>query len=90
MATAGFPVFRVETQRSCERQYKLLEKGRTYADCGQSAHTSGHAVDWAFKADKPWSMEHPWELLGAACEALGLTWGGRWPTLRDYGHCELP
>jgi len=30
-----------------------------------------------------------WQRAGLLGEALGLTWGGRWPSLRDYGHFQL-
>lgn len=90
MAAAGYPVKRVETRRSKSRQHWLKQKGKSFAGPEEGAHVRGEAVDWAFEGPKPYSEDHPWELLGAACEAQGLVWGGRWETLRDYGHCEIP
>lgn len=55
----------------------------------------GYAADCAFKDDKrtprdeTWDESMPWQAYGALAEALGLVWGGRWPTLRDLPHVEL-
>jgi peptidoglycan L-alanyl-D-glutamate endopeptidase CwlK len=64
----------------------------------RKADGMGHAVDMAFLVDGPdrdseldtpsWDESHPWAVYGALAEALGLTWGGRWPTLRDLPHIE--
>lgn len=56
----------------------------------------GHAVDCAFIDDpltvkiETWDPAQPWELYGKMAEAYGLTWGGRWQTLLDRPHVELP
>jgi hypothetical protein len=46
-----------------------------------------HSVwDWAADTD----LDHfaDWQELGQAGESLGITWGGRWPKLRDGSHFE--
>lgn len=62
----------------------------------------GHAVDCAFILDlnadgivqlnEPftWDAHRRWSLYGAMAEALGLTWGGRWQSIVDLPHVELP
>lgn len=53
----------------------------------------GHAVDFAFLDHNgvvSWDPQYPWALLGAMAEALGLVWGGRFKTIQDLGHVELP
>lgn len=52
----------------------------------------GHAVDCAFLVNgKPsWAEHHPWALYGLMAESQGLIWGGRWTTLVDRPHIELP
>lgn len=54
----------------------------------------GHAADCAFSddprtpRDETWDESMPWHAYGALAEAVGLTWGGRWQTLRDLPHVE--
>lgn len=58
----------------------------------------GHAADCAFLVDGPdhdneldtptWDPHRPWGVYGAAAEALGLRWGGRFQ-MRDMPHVEL-
>jgi len=57
----------------------------------RSKHQSGRAVDCCFLVDgKPsWAETLSWSLYGAAAEAEGFSWGGRWPT-PDKPHIELP
>lgn len=56
----------------------------------------GYAADCAFvddprtPRDETWDDAQPWQAFGALAEATGLIWGGRWPTLRDLPHVELP
>lgn len=62
----------------------------------------GHAVDCAFlkdldhdgEPDEPeaftWDEGRPWGLYGALVESQGLTWGGRWVSIVDRPHAELP
>ena len=51
----------------------------------------GHAVDCCFVVDgKPsWDERLPWGVYGALGKALGLVWGGDWPS-RDRPHLEMP
>jgi peptidoglycan L-alanyl-D-glutamate endopeptidase CwlK len=56
----------------------------------------GYAVDCAFLDDpatpQPETFEagQPWDLFGLMAEKKGLTWGGRWVSLVDKPHVELP
>lgn len=60
----------------------------------------GHAVDCCFlidadrdgEVDDPtWDDARPWALYGAMARALGLKWGGDWPTHKtDRPHVERP
>ncbi len=52
----------------------------------------GHAVDCVFLVDggPSWDPNLPWQVYGAMVRALGLTWGGDWPHLRDFPHLEIP
>lgn len=37
-----------------------------------------------------WDTSDPaWEAIGKAMEKVGLRWGGRWVTFKDYAHAEL-
>ena len=92
--------------RTTAQQVALYAKGRTapghivtHADGVRSrsnhqtkADGFGHAVDCVFLVDgqPSWDLHLPWSLYGAAGEALGLTWGGRFTTLHDFPHLELP
>lgn len=87
MRVAGFPIFLVEGKRTCERQMALRDEGKSYVGC-EGYHVHGRAFDVAFRG-VPDPYVGPWFLYGALCEARGGTWGGRWETLRDYGHCEF-
>ena len=35
----------------------------------------------------PWAMRG-YKLYGEVAESVGLTWGGRWKSIQDYGHTE--
>ena len=35
----------------------------------------------------PWAMRG-YELFGQIAESVGLTWGGRWKSIKDFGHTE--
>lgn len=51
----------------------------------------GHALDCCFVVTgKPsWDARLPWRAYGELAKALGLKWGGDWPT-SDKPHIELP
>lgn len=92
----GYPMALLEGYRSPERQEMLADKGPsvTNARAYQSKHQYGLAADIApirngklvISERDPWAAS-AYQALGEEAEALGLTWGGRWP-LRDLGHVE--
>lgn len=98
----GPPMFVVEGLRTDARQAELYAQGRTtpgpivtYKDgvTHKSQHQPhadglGYAVDAAFMGPQPFDARHPWETYGAALEARGITWGGRWK-MADKPHAEL-
>ena len=93
----GYDMAILEGYRSPERQNALAAAGPsvTNATAFQSYHQFGLAADCAFLRDgklvisekDPWAMRG-YQFYGAAAEAAGLTWGGRW-TMMDFGHAEL-
>jgi peptidoglycan L-alanyl-D-glutamate endopeptidase CwlK len=93
----GYEMAILEGYRSPERQNALAAAGPgvTNAKAFQSYHQFGLAADCAFLRDgrlvisekDPWAMRG-YQFYGAAAEAAGLTWGGRW-TMMDFGHTEL-
>jgi peptidoglycan L-alanyl-D-glutamate endopeptidase CwlK len=93
----GYDMAILEGYRSPERQNALaaIGPGVTNARAFQSYHQFGLAADCAFLRDgklvisekDPWAMRG-YQFYGAAAEAAGLTWGGRW-TMMDFGHAEL-
>lgn len=99
----GHPMFVVEGLRTMARQAELYAQGRTapgpivtYKDgvTDKSRHQPrddgyGYAVDCAFVDGHPFAQTHPWNRYGAAVEARGLIWGGRFKTLFDLPHAEL-
>lgn len=82
-------VFLVEGYRDAERQAALYARGRTEPGpivtwTEESWHQTGYAVDLAFMADDPWSLEHPWDRLrvvAGECGLVATAWG-----LGDLGH----
>jgi peptidoglycan LD-endopeptidase CwlK len=93
----GYELVLLEGWRSPQRQAQLAALGDhvTRAGPNQSLHQSGRAADVAFLREgrlvlserDPWAMR-AYEHYGALAASLGLTWGGSWTTLRDYGHVE--
>jgi peptidoglycan L-alanyl-D-glutamate endopeptidase CwlK len=93
----GYDMAILEGYRSPERQNALAAAGPgvTNAKAFQSYHQFGLAADCAFLRDgklvisekDPWAMRG-YQFYGAAAEAAGLTWGGRW-SMMDFGHTEL-
>lgn len=94
----GYELVLLEGYRSPERQAELHALGTTVTRAGAfaSQHQHGLAADVAFLRDgriviseqDPWAMQG-YGHYGALATTLGLTWGGDWPGLRDYGHVEL-
>lgn len=93
----GYEMVLLEGYRSPERQDALATAGRhvSNARAFQSFHQFGLAADCAFLREgklviserDPWAMRG-YQLYGAAAEAAGMVWGGRW-TMMDFGHTEL-
>lgn len=92
----GYEMVLLEGYRSPERQNNLAtNKNTTLARGFQSYHQFGLAADVAFKRNgkvviterDPWAMRG-YQLYGQAAESVGLTWGGRWKSIQDYGHTE--
>jgi peptidoglycan L-alanyl-D-glutamate endopeptidase CwlK len=94
----GYEMVLLEGYRSPERQAQLaaLRTQVTQAGPGRSYHQHGLAVDSAFlrngrvviSEQDPWAMRG-YRLYGQTAALLGLTWGGNWKGLADYGHIEL-
>jgi len=99
MARRGYPIALLEGYRSPERQELLAAKGPTVtrARANQSKHQYGLAVDVApmrngrlvISERDPWAFA-AYQALGEEAGKLGLTWGGNWTRLADYGHVESP
>lgn len=92
----GYELVLLEGYRSPERQNSLsVNPNTTRAKGYQSYHQFGLAADVAFKRNgkvviserDPWAMRG-YELYGQVAESVGLTWGGRWKSIKDYGHTE--
>lgn len=86
----------LEGYRSPERQNALSnDRNTTHAKAFQSYHQFGLAADVAFKRGNkiviserdPWAWQ-AYQRYGEVAESVGLTWGGRWKTIQDYGHTE--
>ena len=89
------------TLRTMTEQAELYAKGRTTpgpivtrAQPGDSYHNFGLAFDVAIlKSDGTvtWTVPEPhsWADIGKIGMGLGLTWGGNFATVKDYGHFEL-
>ena len=86
---AGYPLIITSSARDSATQRALVAEGRSRTL--NSKHLTGHAfdVDWYgwHRDDVP--MEF-WHLLGPYAERhLGLKWGGRFTSIRDFGHFEI-
>ena len=96
LASAEGISFRVtEGYRTKERQAELYAKGRTAPGRivtyrKNSTHCKGIAFDIVILKGKgvSWKGEDYFR-IGEIGESLGLVWGGRWKTLRDYCHFQL-
>lgn len=78
----------IEGRRSRERQSQLVAEGSSQTL--ESKHLQGLAFDFAFQGVGYRVPQVYWEACGAIGEWLGLRWGGRWRSLKDYGHLEAP
>lgn len=104
MTILGFPMTVVAGVRTAEEQQKIYAQGRTkpgkivtFADgiIKKSPHQVhddgfGYAADLVFLVNglPSWDDHLPWALYGAMAKALGLRWGGDFPTLLDRPHVE--
>lgn len=86
----------LEGYRSPDRQNFLSgDINTTRAKAYQSYHQFGLAADVAFKRNgkvvisdrDPWAWRG-YQLYGEVAESVGLTWGGRWTSIKDFGHTE--
>lgn len=98
MRDEGFDLRPVEGYRSPERQAALLASasGVTSVGAWSSCHNYGLALDAAIYVNgKPsWNLGDPhviagYERFGELAEILGLNWGGRWTSPKDYPHVEM-
>jgi peptidoglycan L-alanyl-D-glutamate endopeptidase CwlK len=95
----GVEMVLLEGYRSPERQDQLAGFGAqvTRAAAFESWHQYGLAADCAFIRDgriviserDPWAARS-YTLYGEVAASVGLTWGGGWRSIKDYGHVELP
>jgi len=93
----GYDMVLLEGYRSPQRQAALAALGPSVTQAGpfESLHQHGLAADCAFMKDgriviserDPWAMRG-YEKYGEVARSMGLTWGGDWRSLKDYGHIE--
>ena len=105
MEAWGHPMLIVEGVRTAKRQAELYAQGRTKPGkivtqldgvTKKSNHQVkedgfGYAVDLCFVVDgqPSWDDAHPWKVMGAMAQHLGLIWGGAWVRFVDRPHVEL-
>lgn len=95
----GIDMVLLEGYRSPERQNELAGFGAqvTRAAAFESWHQYGLAADCAFIRDgrividerDAWAAKG-YALYGEVAASVGLTWGGGWRSIKDYGHVEMP
>jgi peptidoglycan L-alanyl-D-glutamate endopeptidase CwlK len=95
----GIDILITSTLRDHECQAMLYAQGRTApgkkvtnAKPGESFHNYGVAFDFVpLVHGKPdWNDEALFKRCGAIAEACMLEWAGRWRTMREMAHCQLP
>ena len=85
--TVGFPVVISEGRRTFDRQRRLVAAGRSQTL--KSRHLTGDAIDIDMYGIAPDDVPRVvWEWFGRLGEALGLQWGGRGASFRDYRHFQ--
>lgn len=87
--SAGVPLQISSSTRTRAEQARLVAEGRSRTLA--SKHLIGQAFDvdihgWARDDIPLWF----WEELGWLGEYIGFRWGGRFSSLKDYGHFENP
>jgi peptidoglycan L-alanyl-D-glutamate endopeptidase CwlK len=96
----GINILITQGLRTIEEQNQLYAKGRTApgkkvtnAKGGYSYHNYGLAFDFAiYNKDGRtlnWNVDNEWMRVGELGESLGLEWGGRWTSFKDYPHFQL-
>jgi peptidoglycan L-alanyl-D-glutamate endopeptidase CwlK len=87
----GYSPVVIETLRSRDRAAELVKTGKSMAKDGLSMHCYGVAAD-IICGDHQWDCRRHqcafFDVLGAAAEDAGLTWGGRWKNLVDLPHIQ--
>lgn len=87
--SAGVPLQITSSVRSRAEQAQIVQAGRSQTL--QSKHLIGQAFDVDVHGYGRDQIPLWWfEQLGWLGEYLGLRWGGRWTSLKDYGHFENP
>jgi peptidoglycan LD-endopeptidase CwlK len=94
----GYDMVLLEGYRSPGRQAQLAALGPQVTQAGafESYHQYGLAADCAFLRDgriviseqDRWAASG-YALYGEVARSVGLTWGGGWRTIKDYGHVEM-
>lgn len=94
----GYDMVLLEGYRSPERQAQLAALGPqvTRAGAFESFHQFGLAADCAFLRDgriviseqDAWAASG-YAVYGEVARSVGLTWGGGWASIKDFGHVEL-
>lgn len=100
-AEAGIDLLITSTYRDHESQDALYARGRTSpgprvtnAAGGQSFHNHRIAFDVVpLRHGKPvWGTKGDdlllWQNIGRLGELIGLEWGGRWKTFKDFPHFQ--
>jgi peptidoglycan L-alanyl-D-glutamate endopeptidase CwlK len=67
----------------------------TRARPGESYHNFGLAVDFALDDSTREGLQPTWRpeayaILGEEAARVGLEWGGKWTSFRDYPHVQWP
>lgn len=73
-----------ETYRSTTRQSQLFKAGKSKKAI-VGVHHYGLAFD-IVKAGPSWKGD--FSAVGIAAQAVGLVWGGAWPSMHDAPHCQ--
>lgn len=94
----GYDMVLLEGYRSPDRQAQLAALGPQVTQAGafESYHQYGLAADCAFVRDgriviseqDRWAASG-YALYGEVARSVGMTWGGSWRSVKDYGHVEL-
>lgn len=94
----GYDMVLLEGYRSPDRQAQLAALGPQVTQAGafESYHQYGLAADCAFvrggriviSEQDRWAAS-AYALYGEVARSVGMTWGGSWRSIKDYGHVEL-